>query len=152
MDYYAPYRKALSRSQMEVNAVWLRNYLQNRGWSFQTDHSGRTFRSPPAVVSDFHSGPRGRKNMVPGVKARGSRFKTTTITRQEDSNRRLNIMIMNVSMGLMEKLPGTIIKGIITNGISGRHPLTHLTRWPLRTIGSMNDQEQEPPDHVRQTL
>lgn len=33
MDYYAPYRKALSQSQMEVNAVWLRNYLQNRGWS-----------------------------------------------------------------------------------------------------------------------
>ena len=33
MDYYAPYKKALSQSQMEVNAVWLRNYLQNRGWS-----------------------------------------------------------------------------------------------------------------------
>ena len=33
MDYYAPYKKVLSQSQMEVNAVWLRNYLQNRGWS-----------------------------------------------------------------------------------------------------------------------
>lgn len=33
MDYYAPYRKALTTQQMQVNAVWLRNYLQTQGWS-----------------------------------------------------------------------------------------------------------------------
>lgn len=33
MNYYAPYKKALSTAQMQTNAVWLRNYLQNQGWS-----------------------------------------------------------------------------------------------------------------------
>lgn len=34
MDYYAPYKRALSTAQMQTNAVWLRNYLQTQGWSF----------------------------------------------------------------------------------------------------------------------
>lgn len=33
MDYYAPYKRGLTTQQMQVNAVWLRNYLQNQGWS-----------------------------------------------------------------------------------------------------------------------
>ena len=32
-DYYHPYRKALSTAQMETNAKYIRNYLQNQGWS-----------------------------------------------------------------------------------------------------------------------
>ena len=32
-DYYHPYNKALSTAQMQVNAVWIRNYLQAKGWS-----------------------------------------------------------------------------------------------------------------------
>lgn len=32
-SYYNPYRTALSEAQMKTNAVWLRNYLQNRGWT-----------------------------------------------------------------------------------------------------------------------
>lgn len=33
LAYYAPYKKALSTAQMQTNAIWLRNYLQTRGWS-----------------------------------------------------------------------------------------------------------------------
>lgn len=32
-DYYHPYKKALSTAQMQTNAVYFRNYLQNQGWS-----------------------------------------------------------------------------------------------------------------------
>ena len=32
-SYYAPYRTVLSSAQMQTNAIWLRNYLQTKGWS-----------------------------------------------------------------------------------------------------------------------
>ena len=31
--YYHPYKKALSQSQMETNAIWIGDYLQPQGWS-----------------------------------------------------------------------------------------------------------------------
>ena len=40
MDYYAPYRKALSAAQMQTNAIWLRNYLQTQGWSLNAIAAG----------------------------------------------------------------------------------------------------------------
>jgi hypothetical protein len=72
-----------------------------------------------------------------------------TITRLEDLNHRLNIMITNASMGLMERLPGTITKDTIINGSSGKHPLILRILWPLPIIGSMRDPEpmHQAPDH-----
>ena len=118
--------------------------------STRTGHSGLISRIPPEVGLACRSGPRGRKNMVPGAGDKGSRFKTTTTTRQEDSNHRLNIMTMSVSMELMEKRPGTTTRGITTNGQRGRHPQTPRTLWPLLTIGSMNGPEPRTQDHARQ--
>ena len=34
-DYLHPYKKSLGTSGMQQNAIWLRNYLQPRGWSMQ---------------------------------------------------------------------------------------------------------------------
>ena len=31
--YYNPYRKALSQTQMQTNAIWVRDYLQPQGWT-----------------------------------------------------------------------------------------------------------------------
>ena len=80
--------------------------------------------------------------MGDGARGRESIYKIMIIIRLGDLNHRLNIMIMNVNMVLMERLPGTITKDTITNGMRGRLRQIPRIRWPLLTTGSMSGPEQ----------
>ena len=120
--------------------------------STQTDRSGRTFPIPPEEVLVCPSGHPGGKNMVPGARDRGSRYRIMTLTRQGGLNRRLRIMSMSANMALMEKRPGTTTKGITISGRTGNGPRILRTDWPLRITGSMSGPEPITPGPVHQTL
>ena len=89
--------------------------------------------------------------MEHGARDRESRSKTMITILLEDLNHRLNIMIMNANMDIMEKPHGTITKDTIINGTIGKRPWIPRMFWPQPIIGNMNAPEPTLPDPDHKT-